>query len=111
MLSAAWTCASTCSADVTLLGWEPVVVGRQGEISHATSEDASQALSAAVRGQDYMAFGILTGGVIWEPEFAATFKRNPGAFWASIVQAQETGQWAERAEWVQLDGHWVLSFK
>jgi hypothetical protein len=58
-----------------------------------------------------MAFGILTGGVIWQPEFAAAFKRDPSAFWASIVQAQESGQWAERAEWVQLDDHWVLSFK
>jgi hypothetical protein len=110
-LARSWTCAASCSADVRLLGWEPAAVGRSGEIGHATAEDATRALSAAVRGRDFMAFGILTGGVIWQPEFAAAFKRDPSAFWASIVQAQESGQWAERAEWVQLDDHWVLSFK
>jgi len=110
-LAEAWRCATSCVADTTLLGWEPVAVGRKGEIPHATSEAATQALARAVKARDFMAFGILTGGVIWQPEYAAAFKANPAGFWDSIVQAQASGQWAQRAEWVQLRDHWVLSFK
>ena len=110
-LANAWACATSCVADTALVGWEPAVVGRAGEIAHATSEEAGRALSLAVKGRDFMAFGILTGGVIWQPEYAAVFKRDPGAFWGSIEQAQKNGQWAQRAEWVQLDDHWVLTFK
>ncbi len=110
-LSLAWTCSNTCIADTTLRGWEPTAVTRDGEILHATSEAAGKALGRAVNGRDFHSFGILTGGVVFQPEYASVFKADPGAFWASIEDARKTGQWAQRAEWVLVDGHWLLSFK
>jgi len=110
-LSVAWTCANSCVADDSLLGWEPQAVIREGEIPHSSSDAAGKALGRAVNGRDFMAFGILTGGVVWQPEYAAVFKQDPTAFWTSIESAQKSGEWAQRAEWIQVDGHWILSFK
>ena len=110
-LAVGWTCAASCGADIELSGWEPAPVYRDGEIPHASSDAAGKALGRAVNGRDFMSFGILTGGVIWQPEYASAFKRDPSAFWGSIDAAQASGDWEQRAEWVQVDGHWILSFK
>jgi len=104
-------CDASCRSEVKLVGWQGPAVWREGEPRRGTAQEAEQALGQALGTQDWHLLGVVTGGLTFEPAFAAQFKADPTAFWRSIEQARASGRWSEVAEWHHLGGAWVLGFK
>jgi hypothetical protein len=107
----AYRCDASCRSELTVHGWAGDAIWRPGEPRRGTSEEAEAALARAMGQRDYHQLGVVTGGLLFEPLYAATFKSDPTAFWASIEHAKQQGRWAEVAEWTHLGGVWVLGFK
>jgi len=104
-------CEARCRSELAVDGWAAAPVWGAGEPRRGTSEDAQRALMDAFTARDFDQLGVITGGLMFEPGFEATYTADPGAFWKSIEVAIETGQWAERSEWSEVGGVWVLGFR
>lgn len=104
-------CSASCRTDAQSVGWEPAPIWRSSEPPRRTVEDAEKLVSEAVGSTDFHLFGIATGGLVFEAQYAAAFKADPAGFWGSIAQARAQGSWEALAYWEQVAGAWVLAFK